>query len=338
MSEVKEELEQQVDTPIEDNVDLASIESEDELVEQTKAIAEQLKSGEAKEQEPEQETIDESNVTEEQPQEEEAEEAQPQEDSSEDTDVPSTYKLKSKGVEIDVTLDELIEMGNKSLDYTKKTQELAKHRSKVDYMHSNNISMDDLHRLADLKSGKKEVIAQYAKELGVDLYDIDTEKEYTPSPEKAYSEPTEQDIFLQEVSQDAELTQKIKTFSDNIPQDFREKIAGDVNLFKAYVEDIRTGVAEQLKPIADKLSILNPSMSYFDAYVKAATDFSGQVQEPVQEAPVQEAPKQAPVDKSKVGKPSGSKSAGDTSLNIWEDGLSDDALVERVKQKVLSLR
>ena len=140
--------------------------TEDELVESLKAEAQKL-------QQPETENTDSADVN------DPSTENNPESTTTENkelenkTDVKTSQeftpvKLVSKGLEIDVTsMDELIQLANQGLNYTQKTQTLSEHRRTVEYMKQHGISNEDLHLIADLKSGNKDVITALAKHTGL---------------------------------------------------------------------------------------------------------------------------------------------------------------------------
>ena len=119
--------------------------------------------------------------------------------------------LKSKNLTIEAkSMDELIQLAQQGLNYTQKTQELAKHRPIVDYVSKHNITQEDLHLLADLKSGNADALKLIAKQNGVDMFSLDVDVDYKPSEANRMSIPSEVDLVAESIMQDTETATKSK--------------------------------------------------------------------------------------------------------------------------------
>ena len=130
--------------------------------------------------------------------------------------------LKSKNLTIEAkSMDELIQLAQQGLNYTQKTQELAKHRPIVDYVSKHNITQEDLHLLADLKSGNADALKSIAKQNGVDMFSLDADVDYKPSEANRMSIPSEVDLVAESIMQDTETATKIQSLNQHIPDDFR---------------------------------------------------------------------------------------------------------------------
>ena len=320
--------------------------TEDELVESLKAEAQKL-------QQPEQEITNAGDVND--PSTENNPEPTTTENKELDnkTDVKTSQKftpvkLVSKGLEIDVTsMDELIQLANQGLNYTQKTQTLSEHRRTVEYMKQHGISNDDLHLIADLKSGNKDVITALAKTYGVDPYELDMEKQYTPTQSNKMAEYNPVDDVANEILQDAELSTNIKNLMTYVPDSFREKLASSADNLRGFAGDVKSGLAQKIIPEAVKIHALNPSMDFLDAYVnagqrvlRASQNNAPAPQDVKTEAPAQKSSIEINSLKAKAAV-TGSSSASDTSdddLDIWADGLSDAELVRRIQAKANKLK
>lgn len=106
-------------------------------------------------------------------------------------DVLSTYletktKVRGIGAEFEFSNKEKLETFDKvyaqAMDYTKKTQELAKHRKRISAMDELGITDDQFNTMLDVLKGDKDAITSVLKQTGVDAIDLDTEQElnYTP--------------------------------------------------------------------------------------------------------------------------------------------------------------
>ena len=320
--------------------------TEDELVESLKAEAQML-------QQPETENNDNSPVN------DQSTENNPEPNTTENKELENNkdaktsqvftpVKLVSKGLEIDVTsMDELIQLANQGLNYTQKTQTLSEHRRTVEYMKQHNISNEDLHLIADLKSGNKEVITALAKTYGVDPYELDMDKQYTPNQSNKMAEYNPVDDVANEILQDVELSTNIKNLMTYVPDSFREKLASSADNLRGFAGDVKSGLAQKIIPEAVKLHALNPSMDFLDAYVHAgqrvlrASQNSAPAQQEVKtEAPAQKSSIEINSLKAKAAV-TGSSSSGDSNdddLDIWADGLSDAELVKRIQAKANKIK
>ena len=175
--------------------------------------------------------------------------------------------LKSKNLIIEAkSMDELIQLAQQGLNYTQKTQELAKHRPIVDYVSKHNITQEDLHLLADLKSGNADALKSIAKQNGVDMFALDTDVDYRPSEANRMSIPSEVDLVAESIMQDTETATKIQSLNQHIPDDFRSKLASDANMLRLYANDVKSGMAERILPEAVKLKAINPNADFLEIY------------------------------------------------------------------------
>lgn len=201
--------------------------------------------------------------------------------------------------------------------------------------------MDDLQKLAEIKSGSKEALASIARESKIDVWDVDTDSEYNPNPEFQYNEPREVDAVAMEIMADDTWAKNVSSISAHVPDSFKEILATDARALRAFAEDVKNGVAQQLVPEALKLNAMNPNMDFIQAYITAGNNIfsNGANQAPQTQAPAQPAqqqrqtPKVDTANRAKAGSPRSSSSGkASAEIDVWEDGLSESELVARIQR------
>ena len=248
-------------------------------------------------------------------------------------ELPHSVTLKDRDLQIEVkSLAELRDLANKAINYTRKTQELAPIRKVADYAVQHNISIDDLQTLADLKSGNKDALAELAKRNSIDIYDVDTTKEYQPSEQVAYREISEAEMVAQEIAQDNALFGRVKDALTYVPLKVGEQIVSDAKLLSAFKDDVANGVAMQVMPQAVKNYNLYGG-DFIEHYVKVANGMFAPTQEQAPEFTGDVKPSN-PSSQSKakasVGSSGVSTSAGE--LDLW-DNVSEDELMDRIRRQ-----
>lgn len=247
--------------------------------------------------------------------------------------------LKDRKLEIPINnMNELISLAQKGLNYTQKTQQLSSQKSTVDYLSKHNISMQDLEALASLKAGDKQAIGHLAKANKIDLYDIDSEAAFSPNDNVKYYEPTEVDIVANEILQNEPVAKKITEWvsSEVLPNDFIGLLRTDANALRAFAEDVDSGIADRIMPLAMKNYAINKG-NFIDSYIGAAQYLasSNQVQQP---KPVTK--NASSTDKAKVSISSGKQSSASTEddFDVYENNLTDAELMRRIQLQADRLR
>jgi hypothetical protein len=86
------------------------------------------------------------------------------------------FTVKVNGTDMKLTLREMQTLASKGMDYTKKTQQLAKQRGIVDAIERYKISEEDIALLTDIKAGKKEAIGTVLKNAKIDPLDLNLDE------------------------------------------------------------------------------------------------------------------------------------------------------------------
>lgn len=311
-----------------------SYETEDELIEHIKSLANQNSETDVVEDEV---SIDEVVSDETVSEDKEEPKVDEQFDLSKfiaEFELPHAVKIKDRGLEIEVKkLSELVQLGSAGLNYTNKSTELAPLRKIADYAKQHNIGIDDLEVLADIRNGNKDALASMAKKYGVDVYDIDTEADYKPSADVKHVEVSYADEVAMEMQQSPEVFEAVRGTLSTIPRNVAEHIVSDGNLLSAFRDDVSTGIAQKVIPEAVKRASIYGG-DFIQHYVNIANELSQQQEVPQQQVVVNNTAAKAKASVSSTS--AGTRSEG--GLDVWDSKLSPDELVERIRQQANQMR
>lgn len=155
---------------------------------------------------------------------------------------PILIKMNGKVVEVD-NINDLKDMAERSLGATKKYQEMAEDRKVIEFMKSNNISMEALNQLI---VSRGEV------------------------PVETVSH-TEKDIQVQQVVDKISSSAYADDFRNGVsflPDNVKSELANSPELLDGLYGDFESGLAQKVMPLVEKsMSIRN--MNFVDAYVEA---------------------------------------------------------------------
>lgn len=250
-------------------------------------------------------------------------------------------KITDRGLDLPVkNMQELIQLAQQGLNFTRKTQELSSYKKLVETVKSAGVDESDIQMLADIKAGNKTAINGLAEKYKLDLYDIDNEATY--KPEVQLPTYNEADYVAEEIMRDERLATEFKDIVQYVPDSFKNQLATDARVLKAFSEDVRSGIARQVLPETVKRMAMNPNGDFIGTYLSVVDSLSVQPEQPQQQlAPevVQQVATKPTVAnatssaKAKVSISSGSQSQAraDDSLDIWENGLSDSELIRRIQ-------
>jgi len=203
-------------------------------------------------------------------------EEQPKEDKSTNKNTQFELKpLKAAGKEIPIEdIEELYQLASKGVDYTRKMQQISPFRGAVELMQQQNLSVEDLNLLVDIKQGNKDAVKKLIKDVNLDVYeefDPDDEIQYTP---KNYA-PNEIEVQLKEVedriSQDAEYPTTVKVIESVLDPKSKEMLMKNPNLIEGLHQDIKSGIFFEVEPLVTKQMLLgNTTGSYIETYAQLA--------------------------------------------------------------------
>ena len=190
------------------------------------------------------------------------------------------YKFKANGKEYEMTDDEMKaqfpKIFGQAMDYTKKTQAMKPWRQTIDAIESAKLSHEDVSLMIDVLRGDKNAIAEVIKRTGTDALELDTENsKYTP---KSYGRDETalaiKDV-IDEISVDREyeMTHRIlsKEWDDKSFQEFTK----DPDLIRKLHIDVKSGMYDQVQPIAEKLKVFDRGRKTdLDYYMDAAREMA----------------------------------------------------------------
>jgi len=189
-----------------------------------------------------------------------------------------TLRAVGKDIPID-NLKEVYELASKGVKFTETMQKIKPHYNVVSAMIDKGYSNEDMFLAMEAMEGKPEAIAELMKKANVeDLVDVEEAMEkqgdYRAANRGAGLEEQELEYVSQTILNDTEFGSTVKSnLNGKIPSEFRESILADASSLEVFYEHTKNGIFDKAKPIADKISLLNPEMSYEAAYIQA----SGQI-------------------------------------------------------------
>ena len=246
------------------------IEEEEELEQPDEEDSDEDEEGEETEDETEEESDDPDGDEEDEPAEESTEEKEPE------VVKPQTYKVKANGTEFEFSVDELTQLAPKAMDYTRKMQEIAPWRKTISALKDNELSHNDVNLMIDALSGDKDAVATLIKKSGVDALELDTEQEvkYTP---KEYGR-SEQELAIEDVvgaiSKDPEYKITQHVVDSQWDAKSRSTLADKPEYIEGLHADIKSGVFDQVSPMAMKIKVLDGGRkSDIDYYIEAGRQY-----------------------------------------------------------------
>ncbi len=191
-------------------------------------------------------------------------------------------KFKANGVEYSFTEKEQLEMFpqvfGQAMDYSKKTQGIAKVRKRVDALDQANIGEKDLNLLIDAFKGNKQAIAEIAKRTDVDVLDLDmdSDKSYVAND---YGRD-EKDLAVVDVITSIENDIEFSTTKNILEKEWDDRswkaAHEDPSIIQGLHSEIQSGMYQKIKPLADKLKVYGGAKSsdldYYNMAVQQYND------------------------------------------------------------------
>ncbi len=254
-----------------------------------------------------------------------------EESTSDIIDFSKGVTLKDRDLELPISSSkELLDLANKGLNFTRKTQDFAKHKPTLDYMETHGITLDKLQTYAEAESGSADALGQIAKQSKIDPLDIDTNTQYTPNQDFSPSQQSETDIFASELQQDTATANEFRRMMDYVPDSFKSTLGSDINTLRGFTNDVRSGVADKLLPEAVKMHALNGG-DFVQSYIEAGNRYYGEQEVPVQESGSTPQPKQVSENRAKAGISSSSGSSSNSmEFDTW--GSDDATFLQKINE------
>ena len=214
------------------------------------------------------------------------------------------------------------------LNFTRKTQELSKHKGTIDYMSQHGITNEMLQTMVEASTGNKEALGSIAKKAGIDTLEVDPETPYTPDAKYAPQQYTEVDMVANEIQADSQTADSFRSLMDIAPQSFKETLGTNADTLRKFGVDVKNGIAKELMPEAVKLHALYGG-DFVNHYITASRMFNEnfqpeQIVESVAEVKTEPSPNRA-----KAGVASSSSTGSSSgSFDVWS--ATDEELMEKI--------
>jgi hypothetical protein len=199
--------------------------------------------------------------------------------------------LKYKGKEIPIeSEDELIKLAQKGFKLETEMSKIKPYKKVISIIEEAELTAEDVKALADLKKGNKQALSFIKSRFGIeDDFGFDDEEgaeDYKPAIEN--QDPV-REWFSTFSEENPEAAGSIVKTYDALPDDFKLEIYNP-QVFPAFANSVVAGEFEKVFPLAHKEKVLNPALSWLQAY-KVALDKLSKKQ-------TGNKPKQAPKDVS----------------------------------------
>lgn len=205
---------------------------------------------------------------------------------------PKLYKVKANGTEFEFTDEELMQLAPKAMNYTQKMQEIAPWRKTISALKDNDIGEDDINLMIDVLKGNKEAITEVVKKAGLDTMDIDTENN---SYERKQYGRSETELAIEDVvntiAKDPEYKITQHVVDSQWDSSSRQKLAENPDMISGLHDDVKSGVFDQVSPMAMKMKVLDGAKkSDIDYYIEAGSQYyrDKQVREQAENLALQE--------------------------------------------------
>lgn len=188
--------------------------------------------------------------------------------------VISNPVLKYKGKEIPIdSEEELIALAQKGFKLESEMGKIKPYKSMIKIIDNAGITAEDIQALADLKSGKKEALGYMKQSAGIEdepeygsMFDEDKPKEdYKPAVTQEDPVAT---IFSSVTEENPELAGKVSKIYEEIDDTFKLEVYRP-EVFPMFIQSISSGEFEEVYPIALKTKMMNPALSWLEAYAMA---------------------------------------------------------------------
>lgn len=247
---------------------------EDEVVDDSVASSD--------EEEPDNEELEEP--SEDEPESDSESEEEISQDLPSDLDLKEVRKFKAHGEEYEFTVEEILEqfgsVFGKSVDYTRKTQQIAPYRKMISAIEDESITHEQLNLAIDALKGDKGAIRKLIDTHGIDTYDL-SEEEATSYTPKEYGKD-ETVLNLQEtvsrLERDPEYSTTVQT-ANSWDQASQKEILNNPHYLEGLHNDVKSGLYDKVRPLAVKMKALDGNTkSDIEYYMLAGQQLSAQQQ------------------------------------------------------------
>lgn len=191
-----------------------------------------------------------------------------EQDNADDQDPADVAKrtFKANGQEFEFSEEEMMEqfeqVFGKAMDYTQKMQAMAPYRKMISALETEDITSEQLNIAIDALKGNKDAIKKLLDTNKIDAYDLADEGDDKKDP----YQPTEYgknevQLGIEEIaatiSKDPEYKITVDVIDKQWDQTSRESFAANPELIKGLHNDIKSGVYDEVAPMAMKMKVLD---------------------------------------------------------------------------------
>ncbi|NOQ48196.1 MAG: hypothetical protein GQ576_03520 [Methanococcoides sp.] len=217
---------------------------------------------------------------------------------------PVKTKFKANGQEFEFSQDEIMEqfeqVFGKAMNYTQKMQDIAPYRKMISALETEGITSAQLNTAIDALKGNKDALKQLLETNKIDAYDLndedDTQKDvYTPTDYGKNDVQLGIEDVVKSISSDTEYKITVDVIDNQWDQTSRQSFASNPELIKGLHNDIKTGLYDEVSPMAMKMKVLDGNTkSDIEYYMLAGEKVMSEKQQKTADA------EQSVTDKNKV--------------------------------------
>lgn len=280
--------------------------------------------------------------------------AQGQEESKSGVDYEGFYNtimkpFKANGKTIELrSPEEAIQLMQMGANYTRKMQEISKHRKTIATLQENGIKSDeDLAFILDIKNKNPEALQKFFKDNDIDPFDVDTSAEvnYKPKVKMVSEEVLETRAVLDELNSDPDGAKTLRLIADTWDEESTRFMWNNPSAFGIIHEQRVSGVYDQIMNEIHRqttLGMLKPTGSILEKYNIVGNQLfgAGQPQNDTTRKPIDTrvASRSSTPSSNRKAKAARSPSATGkrSSSVVLEDlmNLDDDKFLEAMKNRV----
>lgn len=208
----------------------------------------------------------------------EDEESSDEAEKSEEAEQPAQmYKFKANGKDYEFSSTEIVDqfprIFGQAMDYTKKMQAIKPWRKTIDAIEGAELKHDDVNLMIDVLKGDKDAITEVLKRTGTDTLELDTESA-TDYVAKDYGRD-DGALAIKDVIDVISQDQEYATTHSIISKEWDEKswnvMSENPQMIKLLHSDVKSGMFDELQPVAEKLKVFDgAAKSDLDYYKEAA--------------------------------------------------------------------
>lgn len=185
--------------------------------------------------------------------------------------VMKPFKANGKTIELR-NAEEAIQLMQMGANYTRKMQEISKHRKTIATLQENGIKTDeDLAFILDIKNKNPEALQKFFKDNDIDPFDVDTSAEvnYKPKVKMVSEEVLETRAVLDELNSDPDGAKTLRLIADTWDEESTRFMWNNPSAFGIIHEQRVSGVYDQIMNEIHRqttLGMLNTTGSILEKY------------------------------------------------------------------------